>query len=151
MSMMYPTRYNPSLVRYQQKDCATVEHDPVWGEPLAGRAEGRGLGPVIEVEAQVNRGSKMARRLERQYSGDGQNAAGHLVFTVDWLTDAGLTLRVGDRIVGIAYRVDGSGAVLEWEDVQYEVIDVRPESPLRGGMRLVYAVFAEVKEGRAGT
>jgi hypothetical protein len=83
----------------------------------------------ITLKAQVNFGDGGAKFEELSYSmtGDQENTSGHLVFSVKYLTDNGITLRKGDVVTSIA----GISTELVINQLRYE-------SPLRGGFLLLY-------------
>ena len=112
-------------------------------------AEDRGdLNPVYEMLAQVNRDDMAAAKVQRRLGGQELVGVGHFLWPVSYLATAGvggtaIVLQIGDRFTGIASVLDPiTGAPIEWEDVDYEVQDVRRQGSLpRSGAGVGAALF----------
>ena len=94
---------------------------------------------------QINLGGKRFKERSMALSGDAEGVEGHCVFRICDLIDAGLAtlagtiitfnIKKGDRIVKLGQR-----------SVNFEIIEVRPESPLGGDFTLVYVLFSRLSE-----
>ena len=147
MTLQLPFRINPVVVKFQKLNRIDIQIDPDFDEPIGGDIL---QSQIIEADAQVNlRGGPYKRRTP-SLSGDEGKTDGHLVMLLDTMIEDGLAtgssetqidfvLAKGDRIVQIASQV-----------VNFEIIEIRVESPLRGDFLLVYIVFKQGAEERAG-
>jgi hypothetical protein len=134
-----PWVYNPVVVKIQQLNPDESFVDDGFDEPIVQRE----YDDPIEIECQVNRGGTAAEQLRRRWGGDAPYAYGHLVFKPDVIADAGIVLRKGDRVVAIKTHP----SLGDFEEVDYEILDVRAESYLRGVPLLIYAVFKYNPDG----
>lgn len=127
--MGFPIRMNPVWVEIAQLNKASTQWDSDYKEPVGGQHD---YDSVIQVKCQVNLGSKEFKRRERTERGEGQPTFGHLVFKKEYWDRLGLTIKKGDRVKKIAEH-----------DVDFEIMEVRPESPLRGKTLLYYVEFGK--------
>jgi hypothetical protein len=125
--MGHPFRYNPVWVEIVQLNKAATQWDDDYKEPIGGA---KSYDSVIRVRAQVNLGSKQFYERERSDRGEETPSRGHLVFKKEYWDAQGLTITRGDRIKKIAEH-----------DCDFEIMEVRPESPLRGKTLLYYVEF----------
>lgn len=147
MSLGLPARTNPVRIKFQRLNRTDVVIDEDFGEPIGGdilQTE------IIEFEGQVNLRGGPYKRRSPSLSGDEGATNGHLVLVLEEMIEAGLAtgsvgdevefvLQKGDRIVQIASQVVG-----------FEIIEIRPESPLDGDFLLVYIGFKQGAEERTG-
>ena len=87
----------------------------------------------VTLYAQNN--SNVIKRKSASSTGDKIMTAGHLVFKKKDLEDAGVKLRTGDYIIELA-----------GDKVNFEIVEIRPESILGGSNRLLYADYMAAKE-----
>lgn len=140
-----PARMNLRSIEFEVLDRQRVVLDSDFDEPIGGDLRGQ----RFTVDGQYNfRGGPFKRRSTR-LSGDEETVVGHLVFRMCDLIDGGLatknngtidiTLKKGDRVIRIGKRT-----------LDLEIVEVRPESPLRGDFLLVYVDLVQGREERAG-
>jgi len=123
-----PMRMALAKIKIAQLRMSHTHVDRVYGEAV-GKEERK----TVTVYGQNN--SAAIKRKTATSTGDRINTAGHLVFKKKDLDDAGVVLRTGDYIIEIA------GA-----KVNFEIVEVRPESILGGKQRLIYADYMAAKE-----
>lgn len=123
-----PMRMATTKVVIAQLRMSHTHIDKVYKESV-GKEERK----TITVYAQNN--SRAIKRKSASSTGDKIMTAGHLVFRKKDLDDAGIILRTGDYIIELA------GA-----KVNFEIVEIRPESILGGKQRLIYADYMAAKE-----
>ena len=141
-----PVKINERSIIFKRLDRLTVTLDPDFGEPIGDDIFSATL---VEAMGQINLGSKKFKERANTLSGDEETVQGHCVFRVCDLIDAGLAtlvgsvvsfvLKKGDRIVKLGART-----------VDFEVLEIRTESPLQGDFKLAYVVFGQATEQRRG-
>ncbi len=134
--MSLPFLMNLVVIRIQKVVVEDTVWDDVFREPIGNKA----LSQEIEVKGQVNLGSKKFYELARTLTGDVGRSNMYLVFRTSDLEKQGVEIVKGDRVVKIADQV-----------VDFEVTEIRPESPLNGRFLLKYVELEHVKEKRAST
>jgi hypothetical protein len=130
---MNPARMNLVEIGLRPLARDATAWDEDFREPLTAKA----TAAEVTLRGQVNLGSKQFHGRDRTATGDREPSAGHLVFRKADLDAAGVRPGKGDRVVRIA-----------GEAVDFVITEVRPESPLRGEFRLVYAEFTHDVEER---
>lgn len=125
--MGFPIRYNPVWVEIKQLNKSATQWDPDYKEPIGGQ---HAYDTTIRVKAQVNLGSKQFYERMRTERGETTPSSGHLVFKKEYWDAQGLTIKKGDRITKIAEHA-----------CDFEITEVRPESPLRMKTLLYYVEF----------
>lgn len=140
-----PSRINERIIRFQRLD-RTVSLDPDFGEPFG---EDITITATIDVVGQVNFGSKSFRKRSNTLSGDEERVKGHLVFKMCDLIDAGLATQSGSKISFVLEKGDLVTRIGD-KPTDFEVYEIRPESPLQGDFLLVYVDLVNHKEIRLG-
>lgn len=125
--MGFPIRMNPVWVEIVQLNKAATQWDQDYKEPVGGV---HAYDTEIRVKCQVNLGSKQFYERMRTQRGEAQPSFGHLVFKKEYWDAQGLTIKKGDRIKKIAEH-----------GCDFEITEVRPESPLRCKTLLYYVEF----------
>lgn len=133
MSVALPMRMNLVRIKLRRLNVPATPQDSDFREPMRSKAF-----EEVEVQGQVNFGSKQVDQRGRTMIGDWPRSSAHLVFKMADLQAAGFEPRKGDRVSEIAGR-----------PLDFEIGEVRPESPLRGAFLLLYCEMEEVKEERA--
>lgn len=123
-----PLRMNLVEIKIAQLRMSHTTIDSVYKEVV-----GKESRKTVILEGQDKRFRQS--QLRAKLGGDETVTAGHLVFKKDYLDNMDVHLRKGDRILEIA-----------GEPVNYDIEEVRYESPLRGKNLLVYVEYREPKE-----
>jgi len=124
-----PVRYNPVTVKFVRIEPTNTQWDEDYKEAIGGNPA---YGSEIEFQCQVNFGQKEYFRRQRTERGEARPSYGWLTFKMKYWEDNSVNLKKGDRITGVA----GQAA-------DFEIMEVRPESPLRGGFLLMYVEFTK--------
>lgn len=137
--LVFPVRINPVAITFQLLERDNFALDPDFDEPVG---EDTFKTQTIIAEGQVNQRGGPIKRRDNTFTGDEETTDGHLVFRIGDLIDAGLAeedpisgnisfiLAKGDRVTRIASQA-----------VNFEIIEIRTESPLRGDFLLVYITY----------
>ena len=143
---MLPVRINERSITFKQLNRSDIVLDPDFGEPTGSDLFSSSL---VTLSGQINLGSKKFAERSTTLSGDEETVRGHCVFRISDMIDAGLAtligtiirfvLTKGDRVVKLGART-----------VDFEVLEIRTESPLDGDFKLAYVVFGQAPENRAG-
>lgn len=131
--MPFPKRMNPVNIKLHQRNAADTVMDSDFREPASTRAFDAG----VVVKGQVNFGMKKYAEQDITMTGDKGDTMGWFCFRKSDLDRAGISLQKGDRVSEVA-----------GEAMDLEIVEARPESPLRGRFLLIYADFEHVKEKR---
>jgi hypothetical protein len=118
---------NPVWVEIAQLNATATKWDADYKEPIGGQ---HAYNAPIRVKCQVNLGSKQFYERTRTERGEATPSFGHLVFKKEYWDAQGLTIKKGDRITKIAEH-----------GCDFEIMEVRPESPLRYKTLLYYVEF----------
>lgn len=130
--MTLPLRMNPVRIVIEQLNLSTTVKDPDFREPVGQTY----YLPRIELQGQVNLATKPKYFMSApSRSGDMEPTRGRLVFRKQDLSDAGVTLKKGDRIVEV-------GPTTSATPINCDIDEVRPESPLRGDFLLIVVEFS---------
>lgn len=128
---MTPRLIHPVTVQVEQVSAATIDAD--FGEPI---------GAVTRVARTLTAQVKLSRGNGLRQGGAGAdplaNAVGHLVFEIDALAAAGVTLHLGDRITRLGTEV-----------VDYRVLALEDRAPYGARFFHRYAVFGPETSARA--
>jgi hypothetical protein len=129
--MIYPFRMNMVRIKIAQLNTTTTQKDPDFREAVGVKH----YSTPIELEGQVNLATKPKYFMSApSRTGDMEPTRGKLVFRKRDLTAAGVTLQKGDKIIEV-------GPVSDPTPIDCELVEVRPESPLRGDFLLIVAEF----------
>lgn len=129
--MALPLRLNLIRVVIEQLNTTTTVEDPDFREAVGTKK----YASQVVLEGQVNLASKPKYFMQApSRTGDMEPTMGHLVFRKRDLDAAGVTLVKGDRVVEV-------GPVATPTPIDSKLVEVRPESPLRGDFLLIYAEF----------
>lgn len=143
-----PALLNEVTIKFQQLDRPGALLDPDFNEPIGGDIF---VETIIETVGQVNLRGGPFRRRANTLTGDEEDVRGHVVLRLSELVDKGLatddpeitfSLRKGDRVVQLASQI-----------VNFEIVEIRPESPLDSldeDALLVFIEFIEPAEERRG-
>ncbi len=133
---MKPRMMNFVDIKIQQFNHGDTPWDDDFNEPLPNRS----YDGLVTLKGQINLGNKENARQEMSSTGDETRTFGHCVFRKSDLDEAvpPVVLAKGDRVTEVA------GVA-----VDYELTEIRPESPLRGKFLLIYAEFTQPLEKRA--
>jgi hypothetical protein len=118
--------------------------DPDYREPVGPKR----FASDITLLGQVNYGSKKFKRKTASSTGDKQETLGHLVFSVAYLKKEGIVEEVGGTLA-CSVRTGDHIASIAGVACDHEIVEVRPESPLRGGFLLLYMDFTHPQEARS--
>lgn len=122
---MRPRLIHPVEVVIEQVDADATVVDPDFEQPV---------GAVVREPVTLHAQQRLTRGNVLRQGAAGadplSNAVGHLVFEIDALTAAGVTLRVGDRITRIGT-----------EALDYRVLALEDRAPYSGRFWHRYAVF----------
>ena len=141
-----PVRLNEHAITFQFLNRDDIRLDPDFLEPIGSDIGGASLTAIGQVNFRL--GPIKKRRVT--LSGDDEPVEGHFVFRLFDMIEVGLitdnldgtisfNVKKGDRVT----RVDG---VL----VDFEIVEVRTESPLRGEFLLVYIEVVQGPDTRRG-
>ena len=145
---VFPVNINELEITFQRLNRTTISLDPDFGEPIGDDLR---FVTTTTMIGQANfAGGPIGRRLT-SLSGDSEPADGHVVIRFEDMVAAGLAnsgldptfvLSKGDRIIQVASQV-----------VDFEIIEIRPESPLEtcdADALLIYIDFVQGREERTG-
>lgn len=130
----FPFKINKVDIEIRPLSTSSVVLDEDFREPLTQDI----FGDPIKLRGQVNFGDSSHRKEERVAgpTGDMDLSEGHIIFKKRDLDSGGFTPSPGDVITKIASQ-DFSA-----DKDRLRIIEVRPESPLRGDFLLIYCEFA---------
>lgn len=132
--MSLPSRMNLVDIKIRQlikPDEEFIDDDFI--EPVHGRR----FEEEVTVKGQPNFSKKRFQELTPSGVGDISVSRVYIIFKEEELKKADLSLKKGDRIVSVAGR-----------DCLMEIVEIRPESPIGGKFKLIFAELEEVPEER---
>lgn len=132
--MKLPMLMNLVEIKIRKESIENTVWDDVFKEPVGTK----NFSSEITIKGQANLGSKRYYQLSRSLTGDTERSSIYLVFRTADLEEQGVEITKGDRVVKVADR-----------NVNFEVTQVRPESPLNGRFLLTYVELETVVEERA--
>lgn len=141
-----PVRINEHFITFQLLDRPNTTIDEDFNEPIGGDL----LSPnVITAVGQTNFRSGPFRSRTMTLSGDEELIRGHLIFTLPELIDKGLATEVGDAIT-FEFSKGDRIILVDGIRVDFEIVEIRTESPLFGDFLLVYIELVHGQDTRKG-
>jgi len=133
---LLPLRMNWNQILIAPLEWNNAAVDPDFRETVGAKV----WGTPIQIRAQIT--YKRQGLKTRTWTGDGDETDGHLVIKQSDLTNAGIEIKKGDRIVGVMIH---TGA---FKDVDYEIVETMDRGHLPASLTL-HVAFVERTEERA--